>query len=135
MAWSPNSSRTPRKNKCGRSSSGAYQVLIQLWNEVAQRTLSGPLSSGVKPAERYVRVGERAADHRNHVVGRQGVGMEHADERARHFADPAIDLEGAAALVMLDHRQTQLAGERGGAVDAAAVDHQHFVGRWVECSE
>jgi hypothetical protein len=31
MAWSPNSSRTPRRKSCGRNSSGAYQVLIQLW--------------------------------------------------------------------------------------------------------
>ncbi len=30
IAWSPNSRRTPRKNRCGRNMSGAYQVLIQL---------------------------------------------------------------------------------------------------------
>ena len=50
MAWSPNSSRPPRKNKCGRNSSGTYQVLTQLWKLVPQRTVSGPLSSAVKPA-------------------------------------------------------------------------------------
>src|ERR1700737_1652251 len=50
MAWSPNSSRTPRRKSCGRNSSGAYQVLIQLWKLVPQRTRSGPLRRGVKPA-------------------------------------------------------------------------------------
>src|SRR5262249_42413477 len=36
---------------CGRNSSGEYQVLIQLWKLVPQRTWSGPLSRGVKPAK------------------------------------------------------------------------------------
>jgi hypothetical protein len=51
MARSPNSSRAPRRKSRGRNSRGAYQVLIQLWKLVPQRTWSGPLSSGVKPAK------------------------------------------------------------------------------------
>src|SRR5690349_20533352 len=51
MAWSPNSSRRPRRKSSGRNSRGAYQVLIQLWKLVPKRTRSGPLSRGVKPAK------------------------------------------------------------------------------------
>src|SRR6202043_404548 len=40
----------PRRKSCGRNSSCAYQVLIQLWKLVPQRTRSGPLSRGGKPA-------------------------------------------------------------------------------------
>ena len=40
----------PRRNRCGRKIIGAYEVLIQLWNVVPQRTLSGPAITGVNPA-------------------------------------------------------------------------------------
>lgn len=43
-------SRPPRKNRWGRKIIGAYQVLIQLWNVVPQRTVSGPVITGVNPA-------------------------------------------------------------------------------------
>ena len=51
MAWSLNSRRRPRRKSSGRNSRGAYQVLIQLWKLVPQRTRSGPLSRAVKPAK------------------------------------------------------------------------------------
>src|SRR5436190_21343223 len=78
MAWSPNSSRTPRTKSCGRNSSGAYQVLTPVME-------AGPPTDPIRPAEKGgeagqggPRIREHPAHHGNRVVGQQGVGVQHA---------------------------------------------------------
>jgi hypothetical protein len=101
MAWSPNSSRTPRRKSCGRKSRGAYQVLIQLWKLVPQRTWSGPLSRGVK-AQQLAEASDNS-DRRRRDTERAKIGagdaarplISHVGEEAD---DPQKDYEQDSTL-------------------------------------
>ena len=98
MAWSPNSRRTPRQNRWGRSSRGAYHVLIQLCALVPQRVPSGPVRSGVKPAS-AVRPSAitRSITATTSSGGKVSACSTHTTGVAA-AVDARVDLDGAAPL-------------------------------------
>jgi len=60
------------------------------WKLVPQRTWSGPLSRGVEAGQGGPRIREHPAHHGNRVVGQQGVGMQHADDRCLASCTPRL---------------------------------------------
>ena len=77
MAWSPNSSRTPRRRSCGRNSSGGAPVLRSSSAQpVPQWDCSRPAEQG-EAGQGGPRIREHPAHYGNRVVGQQGVGVQH----------------------------------------------------------
>ncbi|HYZ42971.1 MAG TPA: hypothetical protein VE687_20425 [Stellaceae bacterium] len=80
-------------------------------------------------------IGEHPAHHGNRVIGQQGVGVQHADDRCRGFLHATVDRRRPATGIVPDDKQPGRLRDRDGDVGTAAIHRQHLRRRRLERGE